>query len=331
MNRIIANHFDEIASRIESLKENNWYYRSKSFRESAKILRKSQMQITKPEDVYMVFGDARQRAREVAIEFIENQGRTQYNEQMAPQTPQIKVKVYNPEDMYKISFKEYLLTIHGFNNVTVNDFINIRGYTNLNQIYNSQYATNAMRLGIYWREHLAQKIPRSEIDQINRVLSRKWRSIRGLHYEIAGSYRRGLPESGDIDVIVHVPPGVTLDELYGMLGHYIVGRFNTEGIISSNAIFRLDHRHWARQIDIKITTPTQWPFALLYFTGSKEFNIKFRSHVKRMGMTINEHRMMMLNTNQVIPASTEEEIFWLVGLKYIPPYNRTADAVLQNR
>ena len=43
-----------------------------------------------------------------------------------------------------------------------------------------------------------------------------------------------------------------------------------------------------RRIDIMYTTPDQYPFAILYFTGSSEFNQKMRAEMLERGMTLNE-------------------------------------------
>ena len=71
-----------------------------------------------------------------------------------------------------------------------------------------------------------------------------------------------------------------------------------------------------------------FPCALLYFTGSGEFNKNMRSFANRKGYTINEYGVFKLKADgskgKSIPMSFEEDIFTLLGKEYIAPENRLA-------
>ena len=56
------------------------------------------------------------------------------------------------------------------------------------------------------------KVPRAEIDWVDKFLHSILDPI-GIVFVIAGSYRRGLPESGDIDMLVENPSNLTLDKV----------------------------------------------------------------------------------------------------------------------
>ena len=45
----------------------------------------------------------------------------------------------------------------------------------------------------------------------------------------------------------------------------------------------------ARRIDLLYSPPKEYAFAILYFTGSQEFNTVMRQHALDMGYTLNEH------------------------------------------
>ena len=47
----------------------------------------------------------------------------------------------------------------------------------------------------------------------------------------------------------------------------------------------------ARRLDLLLTPPAEYPYALLYFTGSDKFNIAFRRRCLERGYTLNEHTM----------------------------------------
>jgi len=46
--------------------------------------------------------------------------------------------------------------------------------------------------------------------------------------------------------------------------------------------------------DLRVVTPTEYPFALNYFTGSKEHNIEMRNRALKQGWTLNEYRLAPL-------------------------------------
>ena len=72
--------------------------------------------------------------------------------------------------------------------------------------------------------------------------------------------------------------------------------------------------------DIVITTPSEWPFALSYLTGSREFNEGVRGHALSKGYTLNEHRLENTTTGERVAGITsEEELFAFLGLSYVPP------------
>ncbi len=71
------------------------------------------------------------------------------------------------------------------------------------------------------------------------------------------------------------------------------------------------------QADLRVVNAAQYPFALLYFTGSKQHNIRLRQRAIDRGWTLNEY--MLGNEQQSIAARNEEDIYHALGLAYIPP------------
>ena len=45
------------------------------------------------------------------------------------------------------------------------------------------------------------------------------------------------------------------------------------------------------QCDLRVVSTAEYPFALNYFTGSKEHNIVLRSRALQRGWTLNEYRL----------------------------------------
>ena len=60
-----------------------------------------------------------------------------------------------------------------------------------------------------------------------------------------------------------------------------------------------------------------FPYALLYFTGSKEHNVRLRGIAKKKGWKLNEYGLF--EGEKLIPCRDEAEIFRALGLSYIPP------------
>ena len=71
------------------------------------------------------------------------------------------------------------------------------------------------------------------------------------------------------------------------------------------------------QVDCRVVEQKSFGAALLYFTGSKNFNIKLRQLAIRKGLKINEYGVF--KGNKFVCGKTEEEIFKLLGMSYIEP------------
>ena len=91
-------------------------------------------------------------------------------------------------------------------------------------------------------------------------------------------------------------------------------------------ICRLSPTLPARRIDILLTDPEQYPFALLYFTGSDKFNIQMRKHAAALGYRLNEHGLVPVTPaaeKVKMPAfRTEKDIFSFLKYAYVDPINR---------
>jgi DNA polymerase (family 10) len=97
------------------------------------------------------------------------------------------------------------------------------------------------------------------------------------------------------------------------------------------AVVKLPRCRTHRRLDILLTPPSEYPYALLYFTGSQEFNIGMRTHALSRGYTLNEHGMKPLldgnKKNVMIPAKDEikeeRDIFTYLKLGFVRPEDRT--------
>ena len=126
----------------------------------------------------------------------------------------------------------------------------------------------------------------------------------------AGSLRRQKETVRDIDILVVsdkpkvVIPGLTRIES--------VKYVQAEGETKASVRTKEDV-----QVDCRVVEAKSFGAALLYFTGSKNFNIKIRQLAIKKGLKVNEYGVF--KKDKFICGATEEEIFRALGMAYIEP------------
>jgi DNA polymerase/3'-5' exonuclease PolX len=79
-----------------------------------------------------------------------------------------------------------------------------------------------------------------------------------------------------------------------------------------------------RRIDIMVTTQKEYPFAILYFTGSAEFNPKMRQIALDLGYSLNEYSLTDIKTKLDMDKEflEEKDIFDFLKMEYVEPHLR---------
>ena len=219
-----------------------------------------------------------------------------------------------------------------------------RGITTIEELKkpeNIKLLNEKQKIGLQYYYDILERIPRSEIEEyqilLKKIFDQESKNVSGISsFEIVGSYRRGSETSGDIDIIITNNQdnskifSIFLDRL---IKEGIVIELLSRGKVKSLTIGRLptgsssDNR-LARRIDLLYSPPEEYPFAILYFTGSQEFNTVMRQHALDMGYSLNEHGISIkqdgikgeLVTNSEI--KTEKDIFDFFNLEYKTPVER---------
>ncbi len=214
-------------------------------------------------------------------------------------------------------------------------------------------------LGVTYYDDLEQRIPRAEIDKFNDIckeiiaeMNKKLETSLSTHspyidarfeFSINGSYRRGHKTSGDIDVLLKTVPGFpkgeglsqmidALTERGFIVATLAKGKKKFMGVLNHFTGKKGVHRH----LDIIETTPEEYPFARLYFTGSGGFNVKMRKHAMDLGYTMNEYSIKRISGKKAVALTeeeikeglgkprfeTERDIFDFLKYKYKEPENR---------
>lgn len=129
----------------------------------------------------------------------------------------------------------------------------------------------------------------------------------------AGSYRRSKEVLHDIDILVATDKPAELTEYFSKLPevHSIIVCGETKASI------RLDN---GLQCDLRAVSNKAYPFALQYFSGSKEHNVELRKRAKQRGWSLNEYDFQGDDKSVSLPEVNEEaDIYRALGLEYIPP------------
>ena len=83
-----------------------------------------------------------------------------------------------------------------------------------------------------------------------------------------------------------------------------------------------------RRLDFMYASPSEYAFAILYFTGSKIFNVVMRQRALDLGYSMNEHGLYKMEGKKKsskkidILFPTEKSIFEFLGLEYKKPTER---------
>lgn len=140
--------------------------------------------------------------------------------------------------------------------------------------------------------------------------------------EIAGSLRRRRKSVKDIDILVYGGGAVMEHFVNYPQAKEVIARGRTKAsILLKNNM----------QADLRLVEANEFGSALLYFTGSKKFNISLRTLARRKGFKINEYGLFKDKGKEEerVAGKTEKEIFSRLGLIYIPPVLRENRGELQ--
>ena len=131
---------------------------------------------------------------------------------------------------------------------------------------------------------------------------------------VAGSLRRMRETIRDIDILVDsINPNRIMDVFTGLPQ---VKSVNSKGETKSSVITTQ-----GVQVDLRVVEPKSFGAALLYFTGSKNFNVKLRQLAIKKNMKVNEYGIFSLKgeKEKFLCGDTEEHLLKKLGLPYIPP------------
>ncbi|KAM3499537.1 hypothetical protein MY10362_007215 [Beauveria mimosiformis] len=216
--------------------------------------------------------------------------------------------------------------------------------------------TPGQRLGIERYEDLHTKIPRDEVEALAAVVRGEAASIdAAVETTIGGSYRRGAPLSGDVDIMLSRPDTTCAADLAPFLRE-LVTRLQRSGFLvatlagggndksssssSSSSIWQgccvlPGGSGRFRRMDLLVVPETQMGAALIYFTGDDVFNRSLRLLARKRGMRLNQRglykrieaagekgRMGMAVEEDLVEGRCERRIFEILGVEWREPTER---------
>jgi DNA polymerase (family 10) len=153
----------------------------------------------------------------------------------------------------------------------------------------------------------------------------------GTRVAYAGSLRRFRETIGDIDIVVATEDPRRAHALFR--AYPGVERALAQGDTKSAVVLET-----GQQADLRTVPPASWGAALVYFTGSKEHNVKLRHVALRRGLLLNEYGLYRSGEEQTGPSlagASEEEVYAALGMDWIPPELREdrgeVEAALERR
>jgi DNA polymerase/3'-5' exonuclease PolX len=220
--------------------------------------------------------------------------------------------------------------------------------------------TAAAWVGVKNHHDISQRIPSYVVQIIGNAVIKVAKDLfPAVEGHICGSYRRGAPDSGDIDVLIAYDDAGPAVHLAGL-----VEELKKRGIIvcdlthmNANAVPTKDDgtakddadKKWMglavdpdpdgpttkRRLDLLICPRSELPFQLIYLTGSEFLQRHLQSVAKRRGWKMSLHGFVnkkmdragsklvrVVGGTMLEPCKTEREVFERLGVEYLEPHER---------
>ena len=207
-------------------------------------------------------------------------------------------------------------------------------------------------IGLKYYSDLEKRIPRLEMDSWNEffnvLLNLTIKSMKnkpeGVKMQLVGSYRREAESSGDIDILL---TSKNPDEGKKLMTEYIKQLLKTDNfdksLVFSSGTTKFmglgKIEDYYRHVDIFYYSENEYPFALLFSTGSGQFNIEMRADAIKKGYSLSEKELINRNGSKITKEeyksdigkdypTEEKDIFDFLALKYIEPKNRQSGMII---
>jgi DNA polymerase (family X) len=130
--------------------------------------------------------------------------------------------------------------------------------------------------------------------------------------ELAGSARRLADSVKDLDIIATADDPRALLDAFAKLD--VIESCSSPGENAARA-----RTHTGMAVDLRVVEPDQFGNLWQHFTGSKDHNVQLRERAVRKGLHVSEYGLLDDASGKTHRCATEEGVYELLGLPWIPP------------
>ncbi|HVT88225.1 MAG TPA: DNA polymerase/3'-5' exonuclease PolX [Tepidisphaeraceae bacterium] len=187
----------------------------------------------------------------------------------------------------------------------------------------------SIKEGIAMRAQASQRMGIGEAWPVAELLLSRVRKLKDVSQaEIAGSLRRRRETIGDVDIVCSAAKGTDITAAFVKFPE--VKKINGQGPTKASIV-----TDRGLQVDLRVVPEENFGAALLYFTGSKDHNVRIRGLAQDNGMTLSEWGLYKLDQYEKaekktgeapmlkpVASKSEIEIYKKLGMDYIEPEMR---------
>lgn len=305
MNSLIISELNKLISTLLYEKPPNFSFKVNSFKKTINLIKEIDYEINSAEQLKNVKGIGKGTIDRIN-EILKN-GNLQENKNVEKKQKNIsdfnklqKITGIGPAKAKQLIDKK----------ISFNDLIEKPSDSMLNEL------THHQLIGVKYYHDLLKRIDSKIIYDIEQYLKKF-----NFKFNICGSYRRKKENSGDIDILI-LEEKKTLKDIVKILTEdkFIIDNLTDDGKTKYMGICKTPKSH-AMRIDIRLLPKQSYPFALLYFTGSKKTNTYMRNIAIKAGYKLSEYGLFD-KKNTFIPLESESAIFEFLHIPYLSPEKR---------
>ena len=188
-------------------------------------------------------------------------------------------------------------------------------------------------------ESAGRRLPIGVAQPIAEMIVERIEAVKGVQrVAFAGSLRRGKESIGDIDVLCVADDPAKAHEALRSMPEVLDVIAGGETKTSVRFAIEIEFGRWSGalgdggtpsvQVDLRTVPSESWGAALMYFTGSKEHNVRLRERAQKLGLTLNEYGLYPDEEGEGPPqqrgvqakaGADEHEVFEALGVRVVPP------------
>ncbi|KAI3770783.1 hypothetical protein L6452_01927 [Arctium lappa] len=222
-----------------------------------------------------------------------------------------------------------------------------RGHRNLDDLKSDDTLTNSQWLGLKYFEDIKTRIPRDEVQEMERLLQKAAEDVLpGVNVVCGGSFRRGKATCGDMDIVITHPDG---ESHIGFLPKY-VNHLKDINFLREDLVFSIHSeqgtdlgvdtyfglctypgRELRHRIDLKVYPKDIYPFGLIAWTGNDVLNRRLRILAESKGFRLDDTGLFpathgsggkRVSASTSLKFNSEKEVFDFLGFPWLEPHER---------